>query len=100
MKNYIRPPWMFENPLCRQVGGDLFFTSDFDDPGYPDKTLKGIKEAKKICAKCVHIVECGEWGIRHESHGVWGGLDHLEISRKRRRRNIFLEVVDLFGRKI
>lgn len=77
----MRSPREFENPLCAQVDGELWF---------PDKG--GNTDApKSICNQCSHKIECAEWGIKHELHGIWGGLSGNERRLIRRKKNIVLE---------
>jgi WhiB family redox-sensing transcriptional regulator len=77
----MKPPREFENPLCAQVDGELWF---------PDKG-GNTDAAKAICFQCSHVAECAEWGIKHELHGIWGGLSGNERREIRRRHNILLE---------
>lgn len=91
----IKKPWEFDSPLCSQIGGDLFFFSDSDDPQQPDNNAINLKESKKICKSCVHIVECAEWGLRHESYGIWGGMSPKELAEVRKKRKIPLKTVTL-----
>jgi hypothetical protein len=84
----MREPHQFEFPLCAEVGGDLFFP-DRENEG---KLVRlGIKSAKSICHSCQHIVECAEWGIRKETHGIWGGLTDSDRRKIRKERRITLE---------
>ena len=78
----MRSPREFENPLCAQVDGDVWF---------PEKG-GNIVAAQSICHKCPHRTECAEWGIKHESHGIWGGLSANDRRLIRRKKNIVLEV--------
>jgi WhiB family redox-sensing transcriptional regulator len=50
-----------------------------------------IKEVKAICNRCVHIVPCREWGIKHEEFGVWGGWTEQERRAYRINHEITLE---------
>jgi hypothetical protein len=54
----------FDNPLCAQVDGELF---------YPE--MGGtVRYAKSICGDCTAQPECLEWALEHgEKFGVWGG---------------------------
>ncbi len=80
----------------------IVYTRDveWDDIRYiffPDKENEGklvrlsIKSAKSICHSCQHIVECAEWGIRKETHGIWGGLTDSDRRKIRKERRITLE---------
>jgi len=78
----MREPREFENPLCSQSGGDFWF---------PEPGLGATPEtiyARSICNSCVHQVECAEWGIHNERHGIWGGLSEFQRKQIRRQRNI------------
>jgi WhiB family redox-sensing transcriptional regulator len=77
----MRPPREFENPLCAQVDGELWFPEKGDN-----STV-----AKTICGNCIHITECAEWGIKHEVFGIWGATTDRQRRRIRRERNILLE---------
>lgn len=80
----LRRPETFESPSCATVGGDFWF---------PEKEVGGISQtdakfAKAICASCLHKVDCAEWGIAKELHGIWGGLSDLDRRGIRQRRGI------------
>jgi hypothetical protein len=47
--------------------------------------------AKKVCQNCIHLLECGEWGINKERFGLWGGFTPQERKLIRRTRNILIE---------
>jgi len=79
----MREPRDYEAPLCAQVGGELWFP---DQGG--DTTI--VRKAVQICKECVHRLECAEWGINYERHGVWGGLTAVEREKIRKKRNIIL----------
>lgn len=56
--------WM-GSALCAQVDPEIFF---------PEKG-GGTHDAKRVCAGCPVIRECGEYALKHnERFGVWGGL--------------------------
>lgn len=84
----VRAPWEFENPICAQIGSDLFFLDDKDERNLD--SLSTYDLGRSICNSCEHIRECGEWGIRHESFGMWGSLTPKERLDIRRRRGIVL----------
>lgn len=48
---------------------------------YP--SVKVVKRAKAICAKCPIRVECASRGMGEE-YGIWGGLTAEERARLRR----------------
>ena len=79
----MREPREYEAPLCAEVGGDHWFP---ESGGYgTDNTL-----AIRICGQCRHRLECAEWGIHKERHGIWGGLNANDRKQIRRKRNIKL----------
>lgn len=82
-----RNPKQFETPNCAQSNSDLFFAKDIDEPGY-NKNVEDTKSnmAKTICGECVHRVECADWGLANELHGVWGGMTPQERKKVLRRR--------------
>lgn len=81
----MKKPWEFEDPRCAEVGVELFFNRDYDD-GPKNMKFDNYKDAKKICETCDHKIECAEWGIKHEVHGMWGGLTPQERKQIRRTR--------------
>lgn len=82
-------PWEFTNPLCAEIGVELFYRDeDFED----DRAIIHGEQVKaaQVCNSCEHLADCAEWGINRERWGVWGGLTPRErqsIRRKRRRIN-------------
>ncbi len=67
---------------CVGKDPDLFF---------PGKGMNLVlRAAQAICAECPVRLECAEWGIHHESFGVWGGLSERARKRERARRGIAL----------
>ena len=79
----MREPRNYEAPLCAEIGGDWWFPDKEDnhiDTRYP----------KSICGRCEHQIECAEWGIYNERHGIWGGLNAKDRKQIRRKRNIKL----------
>jgi len=85
-------PWEFDQPLCAQVGAELFFQEDRDDKK-PGMSEIDYNVARKICHSCVHKVECAEWGIQHEVHGLWGGLTPQDREKVRRNRKIVVNTI-------
>lgn len=84
----MRKPWDYEEPSCAEVGVEIFFNKDKDEalPGISQTAM--YTEARKICETCPHKMECAEWGIYNETHGVWGGLTPNDRSKLRKRLNI------------
>ncbi len=85
-----RRPDQFESPSCATVGGDYWFPEL--EVGQPNQAEARI--AKSICAACPHKVECAEWGIYNEAHGVWGGLTNRDRQAIRRQRGIKIHQED------
>lgn len=68
----------FPSSLCAQTDSEVFF---------PEKGGTN-RQAKLVCAQCIHKVECGEDAIeRKERFGVWGGIGERERRRIIRERN-------------
>jgi hypothetical protein len=65
---------------------------NYPDAFYPDKggglMPSELKWAKDTCNTCPLKLICGEYGIRWERHGVWGGLSAKERADIRRERKI------------
>lgn len=66
---------------CRGVDTDLFFPDE-------ETTPAELAEARRVCASCPVSSACTEHGLRHEKHGIWGGLTEHERRRIRRRQRI------------
>lgn len=81
----MREPREYETPLCGEIGGDFWFP-ERDDPDH--RKLLDPSYAKSICGRCVHKVECAQWGIDNERFGIWGGLTEFERNQLRKRKNI------------
>lgn len=65
---------------CRSTDPEAFYPEVFS----PEHD-RAIRE---ICEWCPMREPCADWGIRHETHGYWGGLspaDRRKIRRKRGR---------------
>jgi WhiB family redox-sensing transcriptional regulator len=70
----------FTNALCKEIGIEFFF---------PEKGHEqDAQVAKSICIKCPVIKECLEWGLHHESHGIWGGTNERQRRGLRKKRKI------------
>lgn len=79
----MREPRKYENPLCAEVGTDIYYPEDLDD----GKQI-AMRQAIQLCGKCIHQFECAEWGIVNEEYGIWGGLTVNQRNIARRRRGI------------
>lgn len=74
--------------LCREIGITLFFPDEKGDNGSDTYTL-----ARTICSACTVRIQCLEWAVRHEDHGMWGGTSPVERRKIRRERKIKLQEV-------
>ena len=92
----MRGPWEYEDPSCASVGGDFWFPERAAGDG-PIRAINAqseeVKIAISVCNGCAHKIECRQWGIEHENHGIWGGLTDNERRPIRRRLNIIVEEV-------
>jgi WhiB family transcriptional regulator, redox-sensing transcriptional regulator len=61
---------------CRGLDPEIFHPA----PG------ESAAPARAVCASCPVRVECGEWALFREYHGVWGGLTERDRRRLRRTR--------------
>jgi WhiB family redox-sensing transcriptional regulator len=62
---------------CRDSEGSLFYSTDSSER--KEDRLEREKVAKRICAGCAVREECLEAAVaRHESYGIWGGLNEFE----------------------
>ena len=84
----MREPREYEAPLCAQVGGDYWFPESNNGDTDPDYN---VHYAKKVCQRCIHRIECAEWGIQNERFGIWGGLSESRRRELRRQRNVILK---------
>lgn len=76
----------FPDAACAEVGTDWFYPE-----GGSSTKLNSYRYARRVCAVCEYQPECAEWGIRHEEHGMWGGLTPNQLGLMRRRRGIVLD---------
>jgi WhiB family redox-sensing transcriptional regulator len=73
----ITPLEWTELASCRGSEGSLFFSPDTTER--KEDRLEREQLAKKICATCAVRGECLEAAlVRHEPHGIWGGLNETE----------------------
>jgi hypothetical protein len=57
-------------------------------------TAHDAHRAAEVChGGCPVLDACRDWGIRHERHGVWGGLAGRALTVARHRLGIDLEEV-------
>jgi WhiB family redox-sensing transcriptional regulator len=78
----------FSQALCKEVGIEFFFT---DEENERDVSMYAL--GKTICSGCPVKKECLEWAVKHEAHGLWGGLTPRERYKIRAKRNIILQQI-------
>jgi WhiB family redox-sensing transcriptional regulator len=62
---------------CRNSEGALFYPADTAER--KEDRLERELVAKRICASCGVREECLEAALaRHETYGIWGGLNEFE----------------------
>lgn len=62
---------------CRNSEGALFYPADSAER--KEDRLERELVAKRICASCAVREDCLEAALaRHESYGIWGGLNEFE----------------------
>jgi WhiB family redox-sensing transcriptional regulator len=62
---------------CRGSEGSLFYSADSAER--KEDRLEREHLAKRICAGCMVRDECLRAALdRHESYGIWGGLNEFE----------------------
>ena len=76
----------FTDALCREIGVELFFP---ENSSFPQEE----RFVRTLCNKCPVVVECREWAINHEEHGIWGGTTPNERRFIRRQRGIPLREI-------
>jgi hypothetical protein len=76
------------NALCKEVGTEFFYPSEDNERDTSVYVL-----GKMICSGCRVRRECLDWGVRHESHGLWGGKTPRERLKIRNQMNITLESI-------
>jgi WhiB family redox-sensing transcriptional regulator len=77
---------LFSQGACQGIDTEVF---------YPVKDIYTIQEERmieKMCIDCPIMMACLEWGLAHETYGVWGGT--TPNRRKAIRRNIGWVVSD------
>jgi hypothetical protein len=79
----VKYPKYTGNEPCAGLNIDYFYMTDEDN-----RDISKVNYSKKICRGCPLIVECFDWAIHHEAHGVWGGTTEFERRAIRRANNI------------
>jgi WhiB family redox-sensing transcriptional regulator len=73
----ITPLEWTDAAACRNSEGALFYPADSAER--KEDRLERELIAKRICASCGVRDECLEAALaRHESYGIWGGLNEFE----------------------
>ena len=73
----ITPLEWCDAAACRNSEGALFYPADSAER--KEERLERELVAKRICASCGVREECLEAAMaRHESYGIWGGLNEFE----------------------
>ena len=80
-------PWEFERPPCREMGTDVFY-ADQSSGATVKYGFRQIATVKKVCDSCPFQKDCLDWGLKHESFGIWGGATEYERSMMRKRLGI------------
>jgi WhiB family redox-sensing transcriptional regulator len=86
-------PWDFENPLCREAGGEIGGDSWFPDSGEGKKEHQNV--AVRVCKACPERVACLEYALHYKVRGIWGGTTYTERANIRKQRNIAAEEIVL-----
>jgi WhiB family redox-sensing transcriptional regulator len=77
----------FSSATCRGIGLEFFFQEHLN------ATSSEERKAKSLCKECPVMQECLEWGVLHESHGIWGGASPRERMRIRKKRGIVVQQI-------
>ena len=72
----------FTGAACVGIPTDIFYPV-IDEPA--DMTT-----IRKICAACPVLIDCYQWALHHERHGIWAGSTPSERRTVRARLNISL----------
>ena len=73
----ITPLEWSDAAACRNSEAALFYPADSTER--KEERLERELVAKRICASCGVREECLEAALaRHESYGIWGGLNEFE----------------------
>lgn len=71
----------FTSAVCRGIGVEFFY------PEYQSASSSEERKAKLICRECPVVQACLEWGLAHETFGIWGGASPRERMRMRKISN-------------
>ena len=77
---------LFSQGVCQGINTEVFYP--------PQETFSYSEEKmiEKMCIDCPIMMACLEWGLAHETYGIWGGT--TPAKRKTMRRNIGWRVSD------
>ena len=91
---FATPDWLkYGNPACLGEDTKLWFAIDqveYREDNDVYSVAEAYPVAKAICASCDIIDACRDWGIKHESYGIWGGMSPSERKRYRTKHRIVL----------
>lgn len=73
----LRAPAWYKQAVCVGVSGDIFFE---------EGVKRLVIEAKTYCYRCPVRIQCLEYAIKAEEHGIWGGMTSTERRKEIRRR--------------
>jgi hypothetical protein len=87
------PDWeSFGNPACAGEDTRWWYATDYED-SIEDNLFTGAEVnrlAINICNSCEILNKCRDWGIKHEKHGIWGGMTPWARRKYRKTHNILL----------
>lgn len=99
---YVDNTGFFDNALCAQVGSNIWYFPDEEDPmarapwmewdgeNIGDLINDTYDALAKICRECPVLSECFNYGIHHEEWGFWGGTSRNQRIRLRHANKIRL----------
>lgn len=82
----MKPHWQ-DKASCRGEPLEKFIEPDVER-GQRQRFMLPSQEVVAMCERCPVMGECLSWALRHEEHGIWGGLTHEQrmfISKSRHR---------------
>lgn len=83
----MREPWTFEDPSCKDIDTDLFYSERNREP-------ENLDLIRIMCKRCPEAKDCLEWAIHNERFGVWAGTTEHQRKLIRRQRRIILKEED------
>jgi WhiB family redox-sensing transcriptional regulator len=78
----------FTSATCSGIGLEFFFPEEKGSGTSVEERM-----ARRICFGCPVLEECGEWGMKHELYGIWGGMSPRERMMKRRKAGIIVQQI-------